>query len=54
MHEAAADVAQCRGLWIVSFGIFITPAFVWFVKVQGALNRYWEAKAPEAVATAPV
>ena len=26
-------------------GILIIPAFVWFVKVQGALNRYWEGKA---------
>jgi hypothetical protein len=32
------------GLWLVPFGIFIIPAIVWFVKVQGALNRYWESK----------
>ena len=32
------------GLWLFPFGIFIIPAIVWFVKVQGALNRYWEAK----------
>ena len=31
------------GLWLFPFGIFIIPAIVWFVKVQGALNRYWEA-----------
>jgi hypothetical protein len=24
--------------------VFIIPAIVWFVKVQGALNDYWEAK----------
>jgi len=41
------------GLWLFPFGIFIIPAIVWFVKVQEALNRYWEGKAPEAVATAP-
>jgi Domain of unknown function (DUF4234) len=41
------------GLWLFPFGIFIIPAIVWFVKVQEALNRYWEGKVPEAVATAP-
>jgi Domain of unknown function (DUF4234) len=30
------------GLWLFPFGVFIIPAIVWFVKVQGALNRYWE------------
>ena len=29
------------GLWLVPFGIFLIPAIVWFVKVQGALNGYW-------------
>jgi hypothetical protein len=33
------------GLWLFPFGVFIIPAIVWFVKVQGALNRYWESKA---------
>ena len=32
------------GLWLFPFGIFIIPAIVWFVKVQGALNRYWESQ----------
>jgi hypothetical protein len=36
------------GLWLFPFGIFIIPAIVWFVKVQGALNRYWESKASAA------
>jgi hypothetical protein len=36
------------GLWLFPFGIFIIPAIVWFVKVQGALNEYWESKAPAA------
>jgi hypothetical protein len=30
------------GLWLVPFGILVIPAVVWFVKVQGALNRHWE------------
>ena len=33
------------GLWLFPGGILIIPAIVWFVKVQGALNRYWESKA---------
>jgi uncharacterized BrkB/YihY/UPF0761 family membrane protein len=33
------------GLWIFPGAILIIPAIVWFVKVQGALNRYWESKA---------
>jgi len=30
------------GLWLFPGAILIIPAIVWFVKVQGALNRYWE------------
>ena len=33
------------GLWLFPFGIFIIPMIVWFVKVQRALNQYWESKA---------
>jgi hypothetical protein len=29
------------GLWLIPFGIFLIPAIVWFVKVQGALNSHW-------------
>jgi hypothetical protein len=36
------------GLWLFPFGIFIIPAIVWFVKVQGALNQYWESKGTAA------
>ena len=32
------------GLWLFPGAILIVPAIVWFVKVQGALNHYWEAK----------
>ena len=32
------------GLWLFPFGFLIVTAIVWFVKVQGALNDYWEAK----------
>jgi drug/metabolite transporter superfamily protein YnfA len=41
------------GLWLFPFGIFIIPAIVWFVKVQGSLNRYWESAAPAPAAAAP-
>ncbi len=29
------------GLWLFPFGVLIIPIFVWFVRVQGALNDYW-------------
>ena len=32
------------GLWLFPGAVLIVPAIVWFVKVQGALNRYWEGK----------
>jgi drug/metabolite transporter superfamily protein YnfA len=38
----APPVTGWTGLWLVPFGIFIVPAIVWFVKVQGALNQHWE------------
>lgn len=34
------------GLWLFPFGVLLIPAIVWFVKVQGALNRYWESATP--------
>ena len=45
-------VTGWTGLWLFPFGIFIIPAIVWFVKVQGALNQYWESKAPAGAAPA--
>lgn len=46
----APSVTGWTGLWLFPFGIFVIPAIVWFVKVQGALNRSWEqpAQAPPA------
>jgi len=38
------------GLW---FLLPILGAFVWFFKVQGALNGYWESKASATAAPAP-
>jgi hypothetical protein len=43
-----APVSGWTGLWFFPFGILIIPAIVWFVKVQGALNRYWEGKSAAA------
>ena len=39
-----APITGWTGLWLFPFGIFIIPAIVWFVKIQGSLNRYWESK----------
>jgi len=41
------------GLWFFPGVFLIIPAIIWFVKVQGALNRYWESKASAAPAPAP-
>ena len=45
-------VTGWTGLWLVPGGILVIPAIVWFVKVQGALNNYWESKGAVARATA--
>jgi len=39
------------GLWLL---LPIVGAFVWFIKIQRALNRYWESKAGAATVAAPV
>ena len=41
-------VTGWTGLWLFPSAILLVPAIVWFVKVQGALNRYWAAKASSA------
>jgi len=45
-----APFSGWTGLWLL---LPIIGAFVWFIKVQGALNRYWESK-PVASAPMPV
>ena len=37
-------VTGWTGLWLFPGAILLVPAIVWFAKVQGALNRYWEGK----------
>ena len=37
-----APIGGWTGLWLFPFGVLVIPLIVWFVKVQGALNRYWE------------
>jgi hypothetical protein len=37
------------GLWML---LPIVGIFVWFIKVQGALNRYWESKAGSSLTPA--
>jgi uncharacterized protein DUF4234 len=39
-----SPVTGWTGLWLFPFGFLIITAIVWFVKVQGALNDYWESK----------
>lgn len=45
-------VTGWTGLWLVPGIVLIIPAIVWFVKVQGALNRYWAGKASAGGAAA--
>jgi hypothetical protein len=48
----ASPVTGWTGLWLFPFGILIIPLIVWFVKVQGALNQYWQSQ-PAAAAAGP-
>jgi len=44
MYRNAArppPVGAWTGLWVVPGVVFLIPPLVWFVQVQGALNRYW-------------
>ena len=43
-------VTGWTGLWLFPGAILIIPAIVWFVKIQGALNRYWTGKGAPATA----
>jgi Domain of unknown function (DUF4234) len=45
-----APMTGWTGLWHL---IPIVGSIVWFVKVQGALNRYWEGKSMSLPAAAP-
>ncbi len=57
MYEKDGQEAPVRGwtgLWLFPGAILIIPAIVWFVKVQGALNLYWEAKQASVGTTAEV
>jgi amino acid transporter len=52
MHKRAGQdppVTGITGLWWL---LPIVGAFVWFFKVQGALNRYWETARHDAGAVA--
>jgi len=40
------------GLWLFPGGIILIPAIVWFVKIQGALNRYWQEASAGAASAA--
>ena len=42
LDGGTSPVRGITGLWIL---LPIAGIFVWFFKVQGALNRYWTAKA---------
>jgi hypothetical protein len=39
-----SPVTGWTGLWLFPGAILIIPAIIWFVKVQGALNQYWQSQ----------
>jgi hypothetical protein len=41
LDEQTSPVRGITGLWFI---LPLIGAIVWFVKVQGALNRYWQSK----------
>ena len=43
-----APFSGWTGLWLL---LPIVGMFVWFIKIQGALNRYWESKAAGSALT---
>jgi hypothetical protein len=47
-----APFSGWTGLWLILLPI--VGAFVWFIKIQGALNRYWESKGTAVPVEAPV
>jgi hypothetical protein len=46
-------VTGWTGLWLFPGAILIIPAFVWFVKIQGALNQYWESEGTTGATATP-
>jgi hypothetical protein len=54
MHQADGREAPFTGWTGLWFLLPIVGGIVWFVKIQGALNRYWKSKAGEAPAAASV
>jgi len=47
-----APMTGWTGLWLFPGGIILIPAIVWFVKIQGALNRYWQEASAGAASAA--
>jgi Na+/proline symporter len=43
-----SPITGWSGLWLFPGALLIIPAIVWFVKVQGSLNRYWESEGATA------
>lgn len=44
--KGASPVRGTTGLWVL---LPLLGPLIWFVKVQGALNRYWESKGVQSV-----
>jgi hypothetical protein len=46
-------VTGWTGLWLFPGAILVIPAIVWFVKIQGALNTYWESEGTTGATATP-
>jgi hypothetical protein len=49
LDGGAPGSAPVRGIWGLWFLLPLIGPLIWFIRVQGSLNRYWESKgAPPA------
>lgn len=46
--DGREPITGWSGLWLFPGALLIIPAIVWFVKVQGSLNRFWESEGATA------
>lgn len=49
LYEGDGRESPVRAIWGLWFLLPIVGAFVWYIKVQGAINDYWVSKGAEPV-----
>ena len=48
-----SPVTGWTGLWLFPGAVLVIPAIVWFVKIQGGLNRYWSGASTASAPAQP-